>query len=83
MGIVSSRVRIRDAPFLLVSARLSESPVSTCCVALCMVSRHGRGVSSVAIQFASVFLACCPVSLGRPAGEFLVAFLRFAAQTSV
>ena len=48
-----------------------------------MVLGHGRGVSSVATQFVPVFLACCPVCLGRHAGEFFVAFLRFAAQTSV
>ena len=34
--------------FLLVSARLLASPVSSCCVALRMVSRLGRGVSTVA-----------------------------------
>ena len=74
----------RDAWRLcLVSACLSAFPVSTCCVALCVVSGHGRGVSRVATQFVPVFLACCPVCLGRHAGEFFVAFLLFAAQTSV
>ena len=46
---VSSRLRRGDARFFfLVSARLLASPVSGCCVALLMVSRRGRGVSSVA-----------------------------------
>ena len=38
---------------------------------------HGLGVvaaSPVSHQFASFFLACCPVSLGWPAGEFLSFF---------
>ena len=52
--------------FFLVSARLSASPVSSCCVALLTVSRRGRGFSSVCL----IFLACCPVSLGWPAGDF-------------
>ena len=40
----------RDAWRLcLVSACSSASPVSTCCVALCMVSGHGRGVSQSAL----------------------------------
>ena len=50
----------------LVSARLSASPVSTCCVALCVVSGHGRGVSSVAHSLPQFFLHVVQSALGGP-----------------
>ena len=50
--------------FFLVSARLLASPVSGCCVALRMVSSHGRGVSSVAHSLPQFFLHVVQSALG-------------------
>ena len=52
--------------FFLVSARFLASPVSSCCVALRMVSRHGRGVSSVAHNLPQFFLHVVQSALGGP-----------------
>ena len=68
--------------FFLVSARLLASPVSSCCVALLMVSRRGRGVSSVAPSLPHFFLHVFQSALGGPLVNSF-RFSRFAAQTSV
>ena len=59
--------------FFLVSVRLLASPVSSCCVALIMTLAWSRRLQC-RTQFASFFLACCPVCLGWPAREFLSFF---------
>ena len=69
--------------FFLVSAHLLASPVSSCCVALIMVSRRGRGVSSVAPSLPRFFLHVVQSALGGPLVNSFRFSSRFAAQTSV